>query len=49
MTDLDLAALIVVSAAEGIATNASDEVFGDRLAQEVGALLNLYLTGKEPR
>ena len=49
VTNLDLAALIVVSAAEGIATNASDELFGDRLAHEVGALLNLYLTGEEPR
>jgi AcrR family transcriptional regulator len=49
VTDLDLAALLVVSAAEGIAVNASDEVFGDRLAKEVGALLHLYLTGEEPR
>lgn len=49
VTDLDLAALVVVSATEGIAVNASDEVFGDRLASEVGALLHLYLTGKELR
>ena len=49
VADLDLAALVVVSAAEGIAMNASDEVFGDRLAREVGDLLNLYLTGVEPR
>ncbi len=49
VTDMDLAALIVVSAAEGIAMNASEEAFGDRLAKEVSALLCLYLTGEEPR
>jgi AcrR family transcriptional regulator len=49
VTELDLAALIVVSAAEGIVINASDESFDVRLASEVGALLNLYLTGEEPR
>jgi AcrR family transcriptional regulator len=49
VTDLDLAALIVVSAAEGITMNASEEVFDERLAKEVGALLNLYLTGEELR
>jgi AcrR family transcriptional regulator len=47
VTDLDLAALLVVSAAEGIAINASDEAFDERLAKEVGALLELYLTGAE--
>jgi AcrR family transcriptional regulator len=47
--DLDLAAFVAVSAAEGIAMNASDEIFDDRLAREVGALLNLYLTGEDPR
>lgn len=49
VADLDLAALLVVSTAEGIAMNASDEAFGERLAQEVGALIGLYLTGEEPR
>jgi AcrR family transcriptional regulator len=49
VTDLDLAALIAVSAAEGIAMSASDEAFDERLAKEVGALLGLYLTGAEPR
>jgi AcrR family transcriptional regulator len=44
--DVDLAAFIVVSSAEGIAMNASAEVFGDRLAEEVAALINLYLTGE---
>jgi AcrR family transcriptional regulator len=49
VTDLDLAALVVVGAAEGVAMSASDDVFGDRLANEVSAMLNLYLTGQEPR
>ena len=49
VTDLDLAALVVVSTAEGIAVNASDELFGDPLAKEVGTLLSLDLTGEEPR
>ena len=49
VADLDLAALLVVSTAEGIAMNANDEAFGERLAQEVGALIGLYLTGEEPR
>lgn len=44
--DLDLAAFIVVSTAEGIASNASDEQFGEPLAREVTSLLSLYLTGK---
>jgi AcrR family transcriptional regulator len=45
--DLDLAAFIVVSAAEGIASSASDEQFGESLAQETTTLLDLYLTGAE--
>jgi AcrR family transcriptional regulator len=47
VTDLDLAALLVVSSAEGVAMNASDGVFGEPLAKEMGSLLNLYLTGRE--
>jgi len=47
--DLGLAAFVVVSAAEGIASNASDEEFGDPLAREVGALLLRYLTGEPIR
>jgi AcrR family transcriptional regulator len=46
VTDLDLAAFVVVSTAEGIASNASDALFDDRLVQEIGSLLNLYLTGE---
>jgi len=46
VADLDLAALIVVSAAEGIGANASEDLFGDRLAEEVATLLTLYLTGE---
>jgi AcrR family transcriptional regulator len=49
VTDLDFAAFIVVSAAEGIASNASGDLFSDRLAEEIAALLNLYLTGEEAR
>lgn len=45
--DLDLAAFIVVSTAEGIASNASEEQFDAALVKEVGALLDLYLTGAE--
>jgi AcrR family transcriptional regulator len=45
--DLDLAAFMAVSTAEGIAANASDERFDDALAREIGSLLGLYLTGKE--
>ncbi len=46
MTDLDLAAFIVVSTAEGIGSNASRDQFGDRLAEEIATLLTFYLTGK---
>jgi AcrR family transcriptional regulator len=45
VTDLDLAAFIVVSSAEGIASNASDDLFDERLAREISELLSLYLTG----
>lgn len=43
--DLDLAAFVVVSAAEGIGANASGDRFDARLAEEVATLLTLYLTG----
>jgi AcrR family transcriptional regulator len=46
VTDLELAAFVVVSTAEGIASNASDALFDDRLVHEIGSLLNLYLTGE---
>jgi len=47
VTDLDLAAFVVVSSAEGIAANASDDRFDEPLARETGSLLSLYLTGRE--
>jgi AcrR family transcriptional regulator len=45
VTDLDLAAFIVVSAAEGIGANATPDLFDARLARELAALLKAYLTG----
>jgi AcrR family transcriptional regulator len=45
VTDLDLAAFMVVSAAEGIGGNASVERFDQRLAEELGTLVRAYLTG----
>jgi AcrR family transcriptional regulator len=47
VTDLELAAFVAVSAAEGIAANATSEFFDERLAQEIAVLLKVYLTGKE--
>ena len=47
--DLDLAAFVVVSAAEGIGANASRDQFGEDLAAEIATLLTLYLTGECPR
>lgn len=49
VTDLDLAAFVVVSAAEGIGSNASEDLIGDRLADEASALLSGYLTGESDR
>ncbi|TFG96408.1 MAG: hypothetical protein E4H11_03480 [Myxococcales bacterium] len=49
VTDLDLAAFIVVSAAEGIGANVSKDRFDDRLAEEVATLVTLYLTGDDLR
>jgi AcrR family transcriptional regulator len=43
--DLDLAAFMVVSAAEGIGAAASDDLFDAQLAQEVATLLTLYVSG----
>lgn len=42
--DLDLAAFVVVSAAEGIAANASRDQFDERLGDEIVDLLDRYLT-----
>ena len=47
--DLDLAAFVVVSTAEGIGSNASKERFDERLAEEIGRLLGAYLTGAQER
>lgn len=41
--DLDLAAFILVSAAEGVGTNATREMFDDRLRVELTALFRGYL------
>jgi hypothetical protein len=49
VTDLELAAFIAVSAAEGIGANVSADRFDDRLADEVTTLLTLYLTGENVR
>lgn len=45
--DLDLAAFLIVSCAEGVGANATDELFGERLAIELAALLEAYLIGTE--
>jgi AcrR family transcriptional regulator len=45
VSDLDLAAFLVVNAAESVATNASDELFGEELVDEIASMLCLYLTG----
>ena len=49
VSDLDLAAFIVVSAAEGIGASVSEDRFDDRLSDETAALLTLYLTGENVR
>ena len=46
VTDLDLAAFMVVSAAEGVGATATSEFFDARLARELAVLLSAYLTGK---
>jgi AcrR family transcriptional regulator len=45
VADLGLAAFIVVSAVEGVGTNATRQVFDERLARELTSLVMLYLTG----
>jgi AcrR family transcriptional regulator len=47
VTDLELAAFVVVSAAEGVGANASDDVFDERLARELAALIKAYLVGTD--
>jgi AcrR family transcriptional regulator len=44
--DLDLAAFLVVNASEGVGVNASPELFGERLADELTRLFARYLTGR---
>jgi AcrR family transcriptional regulator len=43
--DVALAAFVTVSAVEGIAINASNDRFDERLASEIESLLRAYLTG----
>jgi AcrR family transcriptional regulator len=45
VSDLGLAAFVTVSAVEGIAANASNDRFDERLAREIEALLRSYLIG----
>ena len=47
VTDLELAAFLVVSMAEGVGYNASEDQFDDRLASELGTVFRLYLTGDD--
>jgi AcrR family transcriptional regulator len=48
VTDLGMAAFVVVSAIEGVGANAASEMFDERLADELTSLVALYLTGAEP-
>jgi hypothetical protein len=43
--DLDIAAFVVVAAAEGVAMNASPEFYGARGADELAIVFTRYLTG----
>ena len=47
VTNLDLAAFMVVSAAEGVGGNATSDLFDDELARELASLLRVYLTGAD--
>lgn len=46
VSDLDLAAFVVVNAVEGIGYNAAPDMFNERLAEEVTTLLVRYLVDK---
>ena len=48
VTDLDLAAFVVVGAVEGVAANASRDLLDESMARELTALLEGYLVG-EPK
>lgn len=45
--DVDLAAFLLVSAAEGVGGNASDDRFGEPLARELADLARAYLVGTD--
>jgi len=45
--DLDIAAFVVVSAAEGVAINASAELYRARVADELTTVFMRYLTGSD--
>jgi len=45
VNDPGLTAFVAVDAVESIATNASDELFGEELIDELSSMLSLYLTG----
>jgi AcrR family transcriptional regulator len=49
VADLDLAAFMVVSAAEGVGGNATSDLFDERLARELSAMLTAYLGGAAGR
>lgn len=49
VTDLDLAAFIVVSAVQGVGANATSRDFDARLARELSSLVTSYLTGSSAR
>jgi len=49
VTDLDLAAFLLVGAAEGVGGNASDDRFDEALARELADLARAYLVGTESR
>jgi AcrR family transcriptional regulator len=48
VADLDLAAFLIVSAAEGVGGNATRETFDARMALELETMIRVYLTGGRP-
>ena len=46
--DLDVAAFVIVAAAEGVAGSASQEFYRARAANELTTMLTRYLTGSSP-
>ena len=45
LEDLDMAAFVIVSAAEGVGYNTAPDRFDERLASELATLFDRYLTG----